>query len=70
MRTAELQLVLKPNRGWTVNIIRDGRNEGPTHSGYFSSKGEAQAEAQRSAARMLKRGTEARVLGEHVTIWI
>lgn len=64
---AVLQLGLRPNVGWTVNIIRDGRGEGPTHSGYFGSKGEAMEEAERAAARMRKRGADVSICPEHVT---
>lgn len=65
--TAVLQLGLRPNVGWIVNIIRDGRNEGPTHSGHYGSKGEAMDEAERAAARMRKRGVDVSICSEHVT---
>ena len=68
MKTAELELALKPNVGWTVSIIRDGRNEGPTHTGYFNAKGDARREAERAVARMAKRGVKATILAEHRTI--
>lgn len=67
-KTATLQLALRPNVGWTVNIIRDGRNEGPTHSGYYGSNDDAMDEANRAAARMRKRGIETSICFEYVTV--